>query len=57
MARGVKDERYSEESQDLDLEQFNVKFESCLEGLEDPRVVDNVTYSFASIIGTTLCAG
>jgi len=56
MARGVKDEPYSEESQELDVEEFRAKFESCLSDLEDPRVADNQTYSFEGIIGATLCA-
>ena len=56
MARGVKDEPYSEESQELDVEEFRAKFESCLSDLEDPRVADNQTHSFDGIIGATLCA-
>lgn len=56
MAKGIKDEPYSEESQDIDLEEFRAKLNSSLEGVEDPRASDNQTYQFESLIGITLCA-
>jgi len=56
MAKGIKNELYSEESQKIDLQEFRSKLDSCLTDLKDPRVLDNQTYRFDSMIGITLCA-
>ena len=56
MAKGIKDEPYSSESQAIDLEEFRSKLNDCLSELEDPRVLDNQTHRFDSMIGSILCA-
>jgi predicted transposase YbfD/YdcC len=56
MAKGIKDEPYSGESQDTDLEVFRAKLEDCMANLKDPRVSDNQTHSFENMIGIILCA-
>lgn len=56
MAKGIKDEPYLKESQELDIEEFKSKLDNCLSDLRDPRVSDNQTHRFDSIIGIILCA-
>ena len=56
MAQGIKDEPYSRESQELDLEEFRTKLEDCMADLKDPRVSDNQIHPFGSMIGIVLCA-
>ena len=56
MAKGIKDELYSIESQTLDLQEFREKLAQCLSDVEDPRAFDNQTYHFESLIGIVLCA-
>lgn len=56
MVKGIKDEPYSNESQEQDLKEFRAKLDDCLSELEDPRALDNQTHRFESMIGTILCA-
>lgn len=56
MARGIKDEPYSTDSQERDLGEFKSKLTSSLRDIEDPRASDNQTYQFESLIGIIMCA-
>lgn len=56
MAKGIKNESYSSESQQLDLQTFRDNLEESLAGVEDPRVKDNQAYPFSSLMGIILCA-
>jgi len=56
VARGIKNESYSDENQEVDIQEFRDKLLVCLEGMEEPRVSDNQNYTFMSIMGIILCA-
>lgn len=56
MAKGRKNESYTNEFQQQDLLAFKDELERCLDGVEDPRVQDNQTYSFSALMGIILCA-
>lgn len=56
MAKGIKDDPYSSESQELDLAEFRDKLTQCLTGVKDPRAHDNQTHRFESVVGIILCA-
>lgn len=56
MTKGIKNEPYTGESQEIDLQEFRAKLSDCLFDLDDPRALDNQTYRFESMIGIILCA-
>lgn len=56
MAKGIKAEIYSEEQQEIDIEEFKYNFQESLEDIEDPRKADNQKYLFQSLMGIILCA-
>ena len=56
MAKGIKDEPYSKDSQEIDLQAFRAKLEECLVQIEEPRVEDNQKFEFSTLIGIILCA-
>ncbi len=56
MAKGIKTELYTNESQQQDLQTFKDELEECLAEIKDPRSQDNQTYSFSSLMGIILCA-
>lgn len=55
-AKGVKNESYSEESKDLDLEKFKNRLTDITQSIEDPRTHDNQTYSLFSLVAIIFCA-
>lgn len=56
MTKGIKAEVYSEEQQEIDIEEFKYTFQESLEDIEDPRKADNQKYLFESLMGIILCA-
>ncbi len=47
MAKGIKNELYTNESQQQDLQAFKDELEECLAGIEDPRSQDKQTIPLA----------
>ena len=55
-AKSVKNESYSDESRELDLENFKSRLADITQSMKDPRVHDNQTYSLFSLVAIIFCA-
>jgi predicted transposase YbfD/YdcC len=56
MAKGIKTLPYSNEEQEFDIQEFHERLELCCDLKYDPRVQDNLSYNFVSVVGIILCA-
>ncbi len=49
-SKGIKDEPYTDESKNNDLEQFKSRLEELSQNVQDPRVNDNKKHSLFTLI-------
>ncbi len=56
MTKGIKDEPYTNESKQADLEEFKTRLGHIIQPLEDPRSEDNQKYSLFTLLAIIFCA-